>query len=310
MSTSQSNNDQSSLDAVLQLLSSLTLSHDEAQSLIQVIANGSGPSYSSSSNNSALDSPTSTVLSTASTTDGNGVPPSPSSFNSTVLDSPASTISTIASSIPVAAFDNGVPSSPSSFNSTVLDSPASTVSTIASSTPAAAAEVAPPAASTTATATPPTVSTTAMVTSPAAVTLVTTSPAIHTQAAAVPAVPQATPADPIAPQPAVVHNHPAPADDDFAYFPHLPMTTVIINGEVRTQQHYCGFSFDVPHTGVLGPFYLVTRGRRVGIFQTWQRTSPHVIGVSCSTYSRVKSRQDGLNRMLDAIDLGEAQWLP
>ncbi|KIK31691.1 hypothetical protein CY34DRAFT_19664, partial [Suillus luteus UH-Slu-Lm8-n1] len=75
-------------------------------------------------------------------------------------------------------------------------------------------------------------------------------------------------------------------------------------------QHYRDFTFDVPRAEVIGPFYLVTRGRRVGVFETWQRTSPYVIGVSCASFTRCRSLDDGLIRMLDAIDLGVAQWLP
>jgi hypothetical protein len=100
----------------------------------------------------------------------------------------------------------------------------------------------------------------------------------------------------------------------------------MVNGEERFQHHYEGFAFDVPHTAADGPFYLVTRGRRVGVFSSWcvsfsdyssffllhylrSRTSPHVIGVSHSTYTRARSRNDALIRMLDAINLEEAEWL-
>ncbi|KAG1724945.1 uncharacterized protein EDB91DRAFT_1062522, partial [Suillus paluster] len=91
--------------------------------------------------------------------------------------------------------------------------------------------------------------------------------------------------------------------------PHLPLTEVIINGETRGQQHYHGFTFDVPHAAALGPFYLIIRSCRVGVFETWQCTSPYVLGVSCS-FSHCKSLYDGLICMLDVIDLREAQWLP
>ncbi|KIK78089.1 hypothetical protein PAXRUDRAFT_164947 [Paxillus rubicundulus Ve08.2h10] len=91
---------------------------------------------------------------------------------------------------------------------------------------------------------------------------------------------------------------------------HLQVTTVNVGGELRFQQTYHGFSFDVPRAGALGPFYLVTRGQRVGVFATWYRTSPHVLGISCSSFTRVQSLDSALLHMLDAIDLGEAQWLP
>ncbi|KAG0706719.1 hypothetical protein DFH29DRAFT_995586 [Suillus ampliporus] len=90
----------------------------------------------------------------------------------------------------------------------------------------------------------------------------------------------------------------------------LPTTRVIVNGEEGIQQHYEGFAFDIPHANTEGPFYLVTRGRRVGVFSTWPHTSPHVIGVSCSSFSRAQSVTDGILHILDAVDLGEAWWLP
>ncbi|KAG2151531.1 hypothetical protein DEU56DRAFT_728141 [Suillus clintonianus] len=141
-------------------------------------------------------------------------------------------------------------------------------------------------------------------------------PTVIVQAATCPAVQPAPAVEP----PAVivqatalpaVENHPTPtARSGFYGFPHLPLTEVVINGETWGQQHYCGFAFNVPRAAALGPFYLITRGSRVGVFETWQHTSPYVLGVSCSSFSRCKSLHDGLIRMLDAIDLGEAQWLP
>ncbi|KIJ10056.1 hypothetical protein PAXINDRAFT_157717 [Paxillus involutus ATCC 200175] len=90
---------------------------------------------------------------------------------------------------------------------------------------------------------------------------------------------------------------------------HLPVTTVIVGGEAQYQHTYRGFAFDIPWSGSLRPFYLVTRGWRIGVFATWPCTSPYVLGISCSSYTRVQTLGDGLLRMLDAIDLGEAQWL-
>lgn len=73
----------------------------------------------------------------------------------------------------------------------------------------------------------------------------------------------------VASPPAVAVETQAAAFVQFVGFPHLPMTAVIVNGETRGQQQYRDFSFDVPRAGALGPFYLVTRGRRVGVFETW-----------------------------------------
>ncbi|KAG1897297.1 uncharacterized protein F5891DRAFT_1191992 [Suillus fuscotomentosus] len=90
----------------------------------------------------------------------------------------------------------------------------------------------------------------------------------------------------------------------------LPTTTTTFNGEERHQQQYNSFTFDIPSADANGPFYLVNRGRHVGVFDTWPRTSPHVIGVKTSSYSRARSLYDGISRIMDAIDLGEAVWLP
>jgi hypothetical protein len=49
----------------------------------------------------------------------------------------------------------------------------------------------------------------------------------------------------------------------------LPTTTTTFNGEERRQQQYNGFTFDIPSADANGPFYLVNRGRRVGVFDTW-----------------------------------------
>ncbi|KAG1730259.1 uncharacterized protein EDB91DRAFT_1085513 [Suillus paluster] len=180
--TTTTNNDQSSLDAVLQLLSSLTLSNDEAQTLIQVISDGSGgpPVMSSATPTAAVITP---VVATPSAT----------------LAVPAVTVV----------------------------SPPSAVAVI--SPPPAVAVISPPSA--------------VAVTSPPAVAVVS--------------------------PPAVAVKTQAAAFVQFVGFLHLPMTAVIVNSETRGQQQYRDFSFDVPRAGALGPFYLVTRGRRVGVFETW-----------------------------------------
>ncbi|KAF8127406.1 hypothetical protein EV363DRAFT_1172356, partial [Boletus edulis] len=89
----------------------------------------------------------------------------------------------------------------------------------------------------------------------------------------------------------------------------LPVTTVVVDGQPRLQKTYHCFAFDVPKPNTSGPFYLVTRGRRVGIFSTSQRTAPHVQGVSLSSHSRVASVDAGLLGMADAIEHKEAELL-
>ncbi|KAG2144237.1 hypothetical protein DEU56DRAFT_910593 [Suillus clintonianus] len=72
---------------------------------------------------------------------------------------------------------------------------------------------------------------------------------------------------------------------------------------------YGGITYDVPAPNASGPYYWVTRGRRVGIFSTWQRTSSHVIGVSRASFSKVRSIAEGVQLMENAIDSGETEWL-
>ncbi|KAG1731319.1 uncharacterized protein EDB91DRAFT_1085078 [Suillus paluster] len=167
--TTTTNNDQSSLDAVLQLLSLLTLSNDEVQTLIQVISDGSGgpPAMSSA----AIVTPTAAVI-------------------TPVIVTPSATFA-----VPAVAIVSPPPA-------VAINSP-----------PSAVAVVSPPAV------------------------------ASETQAAA------------------FVQTVPAPTmHSGFFGFPHLPMTAIVVNGEMRGQQQYCDFSFDVPSAGALGPFYLVTCG--------------------------------------------------
>ncbi|KAG1836260.1 hypothetical protein C8R48DRAFT_782986 [Suillus tomentosus] len=135
-------------------------------------------------------------------------------------------------------------------------------------------------------------------------------------------IPSATPTPPSAP-PAVKTLPSAtpallPTPSTTATMPHATLAVKLlpappkshsVNGEERFQHHYEGFSFNVLHKEAGGPFYLMTRGRQVGVFSTWTRTSPHVLGVSCSSYTHTRSRDDAVIRLLDAICLEEAEWL-
>ncbi|KAG2153816.1 hypothetical protein DEU56DRAFT_907295 [Suillus clintonianus] len=69
-------------------------------------------------------------------------------------------------------------------------------------------------------------------------------------------------------------------------------------------------TYDIPPNDAMGPFYWVTRGRRIGIFSTWQQTSSHVIGVSRASFSKVRSVAEGIQLMEAAIDRGETEILP
>ncbi|EGN97395.1 hypothetical protein SERLA73DRAFT_75083 [Serpula lacrymans var. lacrymans S7.3] len=74
-------------------------------------------------------------------------------------------------------------------------------------------------------------------------------------------------------------------------------------------QTYQGWAFNVPEPGVQGQYYLVTRGRRIGIFVAWQTTSPYVTGVSHATYTRISSVEARIAGMRLAIDNGEVEIL-
>ncbi|KAI5993045.1 hypothetical protein EDD15DRAFT_2367858 [Pisolithus albus] len=77
-------------------------------------------------------------------------------------------------------------------------------------------------------------------------------------------------------------------------------------GEKRWQQRYRGTYFDVPGPDVVGPYYLVTKGTRIGVLATWTRTAPYVNGVKGACYVGVPSVKEGVERMIRAIDLGES----
>ncbi|KAG1797497.1 uncharacterized protein HD556DRAFT_1441056 [Suillus plorans] len=68
-----------------------------------------------------------------------------------------------------------------------------------------------------------------------------------------------TPTLPPAPPAVKIHS---PPPEITQRLPDLQMTRIIVDGEERFQYHYENFTFDIPHTGASGPFYLVTRGRR------------------------------------------------
>ncbi|KAG9308809.1 hypothetical protein JVU11DRAFT_11434 [Chiua virens] len=93
-------------------------------------------------------------------------------------------------------------------------------------------------------------------------------------------------------------------------YSHLPTSSVTVSGEVRYQHTYRGFRFDIPRAGSVGPFYVVTCGKRVGAFSTWPHTSSFVMGVSRACYTRTSSLHAAITHMLDAINLGEAEYRP
>ncbi|KAF8425351.1 hypothetical protein L210DRAFT_877865 [Boletus edulis BED1] len=72
---------------------------------------------------------------------------------------------------------------------------------------------------------------------------------------------------------------------------------------------YNGFIYDVPMGDEPGHVYLVTKGRCVGIFHTWEETAPHVVGVRCACYTRVTSEDLAIMLMMNVVDRGEAEWV-
>ena len=90
---------------------------------------------------------------------------------------------------------------------------------------------------------------------------------------------------------------------------------------------YNGFVFDLPAPDATGEVYLVTRGQRVGIFDTWCTLRPsgdfqankltltridafaQIDTCDGCAYTAVKSEDDAMVMMMDAIDKGTACWL-
>ncbi|KAN0078272.1 hypothetical protein V8E55_010329 [Tylopilus felleus] len=75
------------------------------------------------------------------------------------------------------------------------------------------------------------------------------------------------------------------------------------------QRLYNCHLFNIPHKEETGQLYLVTQGRRIGIFTSWAHTSPYVTSVSFATCSKVNFLDEGIMHMMEAIDLKEARWL-
>ncbi|KAF8120180.1 hypothetical protein EV363DRAFT_1178224, partial [Boletus edulis] len=91
--------------------------------------------------------------------------------------------------------------------------------------------------------------------------------------------------------------------------PHLLWIPGALTVDGRRQQMYNGFLYDIPHEEETGQLYLITRGRRIGIFVSWAHMSPYVTGVSFATCLKVNSLDEGIACMMEAIDLKEARWL-
>ncbi|EGO00531.1 hypothetical protein SERLA73DRAFT_71551 [Serpula lacrymans var. lacrymans S7.3] len=92
--------------------------------------------------------------------------------------------------------------------------------------------------------------------------------------------------------------------------PHVPVALAAIGALASSTRTHNGQAYNVPEGPVTGAVYLVTRGRRIGIFSSWQLTSPHVTGVSHAVFSRWPSIEAGITAMEDVIDADTTQILP
>jgi hypothetical protein len=93
-----------------------------------------------------------------------------------------------------------------------------------------------------------------------------------------------------------------------------------------TMLSYKGFPYEIPHPLACGPYYCVTKGRRVGVLATWyvlgclfhvmclrfgrQDTSPQVTGVRGAIQSRCDTVEEGEVRLKSAIERFQCQYLP
>ncbi|KAF8122078.1 hypothetical protein EV363DRAFT_1588210 [Boletus edulis] len=75
------------------------------------------------------------------------------------------------------------------------------------------------------------------------------------------------------------------------------------------QSKYNNFIYDLPPMDTTGQLYLVTRGRRVGVFAQWSRTSPLVNRVRNAVYMKVSSLDEGIALVMEAIDSKQARWV-
>ncbi|KAG1868743.1 hypothetical protein C8R48DRAFT_771519 [Suillus tomentosus] len=85
--------------------------------------------------------------------------------------------------------------------------------------------------------------------------------------------------------------------------------TVAAAALTHTRVHR-GVIYITPEPNSAGPFYWISRGRRIGVVATWQQTSTYVTGVSHSSYSRIRSAAEGIRLIEEAIDRGETEVVP
>ncbi|KAN0080293.1 hypothetical protein V8E55_009859 [Tylopilus felleus] len=84
--------------------------------------------------------------------------------------------------------------------------------------------------------------------------------------------------------------------------PDLPVATVEVDGQTIYQKTYKNTDFEVPKEDSRGPFYVITKGYRIGIINNWGVASNAVTGVGGATYCKVDTVHVGLAKILKAID--------
>ncbi|PBK72083.1 hypothetical protein ARMSODRAFT_972772 [Armillaria solidipes] len=70
------------------------------------------------------------------------------------------------------------------------------------------------------------------------------------------------------------------------------------------------YEYHTPLPGEAGPFYVVSRGREVGVFAGWEDTSPLITGVSGAVYCSASSYIDAITRIENALHRGNCAILP
>ncbi|KAG6379551.1 hypothetical protein JVT61DRAFT_10050 [Boletus reticuloceps] len=123
---------------------------------------------------------------------------------------------------------------------------------------------------------------------------------------------------PMPPIPApVVTDDPAVVQEAANPIPILPVVPAVliahpvapvIPAEHFTTSHH-GVLFLLPLQNLPGPYYLITKGRSVGVIADWSCASPLVTGVKGAVFHKVLSVGLGLQSMLSAINNGTVEYL-
>ncbi|KAG6378232.1 hypothetical protein JVT61DRAFT_13933 [Boletus reticuloceps] len=72
---------------------------------------------------------------------------------------------------------------------------------------------------------------------------------------------------------------------------------------------YNRFVYVQPDPDMQALFYIITRGKLVGLFSQWINVAPHVERISSAVYGKVQKLDDGFLLLLGAIDDTLVQYL-